>query len=998
MKCLASFCISLFLLLSYVPAAGQSASLKAGFASPPANCRPGVYWYFMDGNMNAESITKDLESMKAAGIGQVVFLEVNVGVPRGKVTFLSNEWLDLFAHLVKEATRLGISVTLGIGPGWTGSGGPWVTANRSMQTLVASETTVAANDTRDIVLPVPVPEKPFFGEGTLTNELREERNAYFEDVAVLAFPEPEKQERIADWPEKAFYFRAPYTSSVVKPFLTETQVVADPAAIVTKTQVLDLTGKMDKNGRLNWKPQKGKWVVMRFASRNNGAITRPAPVPGLGFECDKFDTTALREHLDAYVGRIFEKVGMKPGKPSAGGIEFLHLDSWEMGSQNWSQRFRKEFIQRRGYDPLKYFPAYRGYVVDNAQVSERFLWDMRLTTQELIFENHVNFVKAYARKYHLKVSIEPYDMNPTADLELGRLADVPMAEFWSLHRGFNSAFSVIEASSVAHVEGKKQVPAEAFTAQDNEGWKQHPASMKNQGDWAFAAGVNRFVYHTFQNQFLHDSLKPGATMGPYGIHWDRSQTWWPMVSDYHQYVTRCSYLLQQGRTVADILYLTPEGCPHVFVPPASAIKGDTIGDRRAYNFDGCTASQLAKAKVINQKIVFPGGAEYKVLVLPASATMTPALLLQVERLLKAGAVVAGNPPSRSPSLVNYPACDKEIVTVAKRIWGDRSEGAALSIRSYGKGTIISGGDTKVLDGQLYPFYETIATILRNHKLPEDFVADAPVRYTHRTSAQWDVYFVSNTTDQPVEFKGRFRTTKGSPELWNAVSGKIRQLKYFVKGAATTTVPLQLDAFESCFIVFDEQHQWKSAPAPVSKQPEKIMDLSTAWNVAFDKKWGGPEQVQFSELQDWSQSADPGIRYYSGIATYTKTFDYNAEVKSAGVYLHLGKIKNLACITLNGKVLGTVWTAPWSIDISAALKQKNNVLKIEVANLWANRLIGDESRMDDGIRDGQWPQWLVNGSPRPGNRYTFTTTRQYNADSKLLESGLLGPVTIMLAEE
>lgn len=997
MKCLASLCIPLLLLLPCLPASAQSNNLKAGFLRPPADCRPGVYWYFMDGNMNAESITRDLESMKTAGIGQVVFLEVNVGIPRGNVTFLSDEWLHLFSHLVKEATRLGISVTLGIGPGWTGSGGPWVTANRSMQTLVASETVIQANDAAPVVLPVPPPEKPFFGEGTLTDELRDKRNAFYEDVAVLAFPAPEKQEKIASWPEKAFYYRAPYTSSIVKPFLTEATTVVDPAATIPRREVLDLTEKMDKQGRLHWRPQSGKWIVMRFGSRNNGAVTRPAPIPGLGFECDKFDTTALKDHLNAYVGRIFEKVGMKPGKQSPGGITFLHMDSWEMGSQNWSQHFRKEFTRRRGYDPLKYFPAYRGYVVDNAQVSERFLWDMRLTTQELIFEYHVKFVKEYAKKYNLKLSIEPYDMNPTSDLELGRLADVPMAEFWSLHRGFNSSFSVIEASSIAHVEGKPQVPAEAFTAQDNEGWQQHPASMKNQGDWAFAAGVNRFVYHTFQNQFLPDSLKPGATMGPYGIHWDRSQTWWPMAGSYHQYVTRCSYLLQQGRTVADILYLAPEGCPHVFVPPSSAIRGDTIGDRREYNFDGCTASQLARANVVNKKIVFPGGATYRVLVLPASETMTPELLSVVERLLKAGAMVIGNPPSRSPSLVNYPACDKEVVAAAKRIWGVADE-PSLSIHPYGKGTIISGGNTKELDGQLYPFYETVTAMLKRYGAPADFEANGPVRYTHRTGGHWDIYFVSNTTDKPVNVQCRFRTTKGAPERWDAINGKISRVKYFEQKGSVTSLPLQLDAFESCFIVFDENNRWTSVPAPVEKKSLQVMDLSTEWKVAFDKKWGGPEMADFSRLQDWSRSPDSGIRYYSGIAAYTKTFDYNASMRQTGVYLYLGKVCNLARITLNGKELGTVWTAPWRIDISTALKQKNNVLKIEVANLWANRLIGDERRTDDGIKNGAWPQWLINGTPRPGNRYTFTTSRQYNANSRLFESGLLGPVTIAIEDE
>ena len=240
----------------------------------------------------------------------------------------------------------------------------------------------------------------------------------------------------------------------------------------------------------------------------------------------------------------------------------LHMDSWEMGSQNWTPRLRQEFIKRRGYDPFPFYPVYAGHIVESREVSERFLWDLRLTSQELILDYHAGQVKKYSHRHGLGLSIEPYDMNPTADLELGAVADVPMCEFWSKDYGFNTSFSCIEATSIAHVNGISLVPAEAFTAGENEGWKQYPGSMKAQGDWAFAAGINRFFFHTFQHQLPGDQWKPGITMGPYGVHWDRGQTWWPMAEGYHRYITRCQFILQQGRTVADILYLTPEGAPH----------------------------------------------------------------------------------------------------------------------------------------------------------------------------------------------------------------------------------------------------------------------------------------------------------------------------------------------------------------------------------------------------------------------------------------------------
>ncbi|MEJ7684549.1 MAG: glycosyl hydrolase [Segetibacter sp.] len=402
-------------------------------------------------------------------------------------------------------------------------------------------------------------------------------------MAVLAFPTSAIDKKIEDIDEKALYYRAPYSSVPgVKQYLPSLSVYADlpKSTAIAKDQIIDISKHLLPDGTLNWKVPAGNWTIMRFGRRNNGAVTRPAPLPGLGFESDKFDTAALNAHLNEYIGKLLRKTG-EPDTESLGGLKMLHMDSWEMGAQNWTSQLRKEFIKRRGYDPLPFYPVYAGNIVESAEVSERFLWDLRLTSQELVLDYHAAQVKRYGHRHGLGLSIEPYDMNPTADLELGAMADVPMCEFWSKDYGFNSSFSCIEATSIAHVNGISLVPAEAFTAEKNEGWKQYPGSMKDQSDWALAAGINRFVFHTFQHQSLDDKWRPGMTMGPYGVHWDRGQTWWPMVEGYHGYITRCQFILQQGRTVADILYLTPEGSPHVFRPPSSAMTGDEVlPDRR----------------------------------------------------------------------------------------------------------------------------------------------------------------------------------------------------------------------------------------------------------------------------------------------------------------------------------------------------------------------------------------------------------------------------------
>jgi hypothetical protein len=670
----------------FAGSARAAASLPDAFHEPPDAARPGVYWYFMDGNLSREGMTRDLESMKAAGLGHLVFLEVNVGVPRGPVDFLSEEWQDLFAHAVRESERLGIEITLGAGPGWTGSGGPWVKPEQSMQHLVAGRVDVQGPGRFGGPLPLPPPHRPFFGD--VPASMRPQWESFHEEVAVLAFPLPAVAATIEDIDEKSLVYRAPFSSQPnVKPHLAAPAHFPDDpeGATIPLDAMMDLTERLGPGGSLDWDIPEGRWTVLRFVSRNNGASTRPAPEPGIGFECDKFDAAALDAHFEKYIGSLLRKVGPRqPGR----GWTMLHMDSWEMGAQNWTPRFREEFRQRRGYDPLPFYPAYAGLIVDSREQTERFLWDLRLTSQELVLENHAEHLKRLGRVHGFTLSIEPYDMNPANDFDLGAVADVPMCEFWSL--GFDTAFSCHTASSIAHVLGLPVVAAEAFTGAPGENWRFHPGSLKNQGDWAFATGINRLTYHTFAHK--PDEGRPGMVMGPYGVHWDRGQTWWPMVADYHRYITRCQHLLRQGRTVADVLYLMPEGAPNVFQPPASAFSGNSrMPDRRGYNFDGCSALTLMRlARVRDGNVVFPGGASYRLLVLPNGETMTPELLDKVASLVRNGATVVGNPPLKSPSLAGYPECDEEVAQRAAAIWGNLEPPADVRTRFHGLGRVVWG--------------------------------------------------------------------------------------------------------------------------------------------------------------------------------------------------------------------------------------------------------------------------------------------------------------------
>jgi hypothetical protein len=967
----------------------SAASLEAGFATPPDSVRPGVYWYFMDGNLSREAMTADLEAMKNAGIGEVIFLEVNVGLPRGKVDFLSDEWQELFKHAVREAERLGIEITLGIGPGWTGSGGPWVKPEQSMMHLMTSSVNVTGPSEYTAVLPKPEPYKPFFGDESVPPNLKKIRDAYYEDVFVLAFPTPANDIRIADSDEKALYYRAPYSSQPgVKAFLpTSAQFETAPAGVtIDKSKIVDITKFMQPDGHITWQVPAVKWTIMRFGKRNNGAVTRPAPEPGLGFESDKFDTVAFDAHFNQFVGKLIRKVEPRVVARHVGWT-MLHMDSWEMSSQNWTGRFREEFKRRRGYDPLPYLPAYTGRIVGSLEETERFLWDVRLTSQELVIEYHAQRVKELAHKYGMRLSIEPYDMSPCADLSLGAVADVPMCEFWSRGYGFNSVFSCFEAASLAHVQGLPVVASESFTALFDEAWKLYPGAIKNEGDWAFSTGINRFVFHTFAHKPYGDQLKPGITMGPYGVHWDRGQTWWSMSKAYHTYISRCSYMLQQGHNIADILYLNPEGAPQVFRAPASALEdNDSIPDHKGYNFDACSPEMLInKAEVKDGKITFPGGASYSILVLPLIETMTPELIAGIDRLIAGGATIIGNAPKKSPSLVNYPACDQEVSQMAAKIW---SKVIPVPESGYVKGK------------DLYPDYETTTSLLKKKNLIEDFTSSGnEIRFIHRSTGSADIYFVSNRTGQKVSTNCRFRMENGTPALWDPLTGEISPIPKFERHQQVCEIPMQFEPDQSFFVVFDKKAKSRGIPK-ATNFPEltEVMHLQNSWTVFFDPNWGGPGKVKFDSLTDWSTSQDKGIRYFSGTAIYETDFDLpqTFDINQHGdLYLDLTEVYNLAQITLNGKDLGVIWTNPRRVKITQALLKTGNKLTIRVANLWPNRLIGDASRPYDGQVNNKWPEWLLKGLPRTSGRYTFTSYDYYKKDGKLLKSGLMGPVRILV---
>ncbi|MBQ4204855.1 MAG: hypothetical protein II655_14260 [Thermoguttaceae bacterium] len=676
-----AFIITAILTLFSVSCFAQEGALN-DFTTPPDSAKPGVYWFFMDSNLTKSGMKADLSAMKNAGLGRAVVMEADLGGPKGNVHYMTPEWLDCWKFATEEAQKLGVELTMSVGPGWCGAGGPWIKPEHSMQHLRASFTQVSGAKEIEIALPKPEPHVPFFGLGSLGPCEDVWRN-FYRDVAVVAFPTPKNASKIPFWEEKALFYRPPFSSMAgVKPYLPtcsdDPETVAALAdSVVPYDSIVDITDHMDSQGVLRWNVPEGEWTVVRLGRRITGQTTRPAPQAGLGLESDKFEPTGIDEHFANFNSKLYQVAKFTS----------LHHDSWEMSSQNWSENFRTLFIEKRGYDPLLWTPVMFGIPVDSVEKSERFLWDLRRTAQELTYENNVERMKKLGAEYGLSFSEECYDLNPAGDLYLFRAADVPMCEFWAKGYGFETSFSVIEAVSSAHTNGKSVVGAESFTTA-NDRWRQHPGLMKRQADWAFCAGVNRLVFHRMCAQPNDDA--PGFSLGPHGAHFDRTETWFPLVGDFCQFVSRTQALLQRGKPTGDVLYLDREGAPQVFVAPDSAFLPGEFKDKREYSFDACCPQVLVDtARGENGKIVFPDGVQYSVLVLPNTTEMTLELALKLKELADAGVPMIGNAPKRTPTLVDYPNADARLRETVEAIWsGDNAPMAveepapAVNRRSY----------------------------------------------------------------------------------------------------------------------------------------------------------------------------------------------------------------------------------------------------------------------------------------------------------------------------
>jgi hypothetical protein len=777
------------------------------------------------------------------------------------------------------------------------------------------------------------------------------------DIAEL---EIHSSPRVAEWEDKASF------ATVLDAGLPTPAVAASQA--ITRANVVDLTSKMGKDGKLDWDAPAGRWVVLRLGYSLTGEKNHPATPEATGYEVDKLSKKHVNAYVETYVNMVADAIGPYFGKS----FRYFLMDSWEAGHGNWTDDMLSEFRTRRDYDPAPYLPVLTGRVVESADASERFLWDFRRTIADLLAENHYKAATDYFHKRGVGLYAEAMGtgLPTTGDglLNKGQV-DIPMGEFWVPFdpRGDSPEHraDAREAASAAHIYGKTIAATESFTSMPMvPGWAQSPAMLKPIGDRFFAMGVNRIVFHTSDHQpFVDDAHKPGITLGPFGQHYTRNITWAEQAVAWNTYLARVSHMLQQGLFVGDLAYYYGDGAP-ISVPSWKRVRPEPPA---GYNYDYVNTDVLLnRMSVKDGRLVLPDGMSYRVLVVPEDVDrLTLPVARKIRDLVSAGAVVLAPRPGLSPSLSGAPAADEEIRAIANDVWGS-VDGRSVTEHAYGKGKVYWG--------------LPVADVLGAEKVKPDFEhtrprVDSQLVWIHRRTPDTDLYFVASQNPRADHFTASFRVEGKEAELWHPDTGTIEPAAYSIADGRTT-VPFHLDPNGSVFVVFRKPAApgGRTLPHPVSTA---LATVSGPWTLSFPANWGAPAQVKLDTLASWTANPDAGVKYFSGTAVYAKDVQAPATWFKPGatILLDLGAVKELAEVSVNGKPVGGIlWKPPFQADVTSALKPGANHVEIKVTNLWPNRMIGDL---------------------QPGNakRYTFTDYKAYTKDSPLLESGLLGPVTV-----
>lgn len=1031
-------------------------SWENSFLSPPDLARPCVYWYWDSNNISMDGITKDLEAMHAVGIheafiGEVVGRYTSIGPMQG----LSDDWWKCVAHAVKEAHRLGMKVGIFNSPGWSQSGGPWVKESETMRYLNFKEYSVAGgkktvmkvipDDPQAQVVAIQAFHTPSGNKDGLYGNVKSVRSGISEagklfdndsNTAVTISKgtssveidlkkaidarhitlKPDFTTIILDckvealvggkWKDIGTFLldRAKIETSVgpnvlgdltfsfekfhsdkirltfnsrrtgrlrdiqigsaaVPSYYVEKQLGkmfpypdvtatsfdypnnVEPEDASTKISANDIVSldSYVKDGKLEWNVPDGDWTVLVTYMMPTLSINSPTTPECMGWEIDKMSKEAASRHFDAYVGKLLK---MLPDSVKDG-LGHVVGDSYEKGSENWTDDFRQAFIGKYGYDPVPMLPVLNGHVVGSADLSDRFMWDLRRLVADRIASEYVGGLAEKCHENGLRLWLENYGhWGFCAEfLNYGGASDEVGGEF-NLEKNSRGLVEIRCAASAGHTYGKPRVSAESFTSRSY--FRSLPADLRRRGDWSWTEGVNHVVFHVYMHQ--PDDRKPGI-IAWFGTDFNRNNTWFNNGKEYFDYVSRSCALLQQGTPVTKVAYYIGEDAPSM-----TGFRNPELP--RGYDYDFINRDILLKnAKVVDGKVVLSSGSSYDVLVLPPKKTMTPEMVNKLSQLISEGATVLGNAPQTSPSGKGYPECDQTVKDVASKIWG--SIDSSLGYGRYGKGLIFDGNSS------LEKVFKVLG-ITPDIILPEDYL------YKYRKDGNTHQFFVSNQADSDRTDTIAFHVAGLQPELWNPVTGEIRDLTDYSVKDGYTRIPFKFLGGESWFFVFRDDVK-KLAKKQNNATRKTLTAISGEWNVTFKPSYAQPFERKFKTLSDWSLSEDTDVRFFSGTAIYRKSFNIDKLPKSRCL-IDLGTVNGIASVMLNGKDLGMVWYRPYSVDVSKALKTGENTIEIKVTNQWLNRLVGDRQ---PGAKPVTWT----------------TNIMSVKADTKLLPSGLLGPVTV-----
>jgi hypothetical protein len=775
--------------------------------------------------------------------------------------------------------------------------------------------------------------------------------------------------------------------------------------VVKKEDIINLTSFLDENGNLQAELPEGKWTIMRFGYTVTGAVNSPASKEGTGLEVDKMSRPAFKSFYEGYVRNVIDVA--KLVAPNA--LQYTEIDSYEVGGQNWTDGYENLFREKFAYDILEFLPIYAGRYVDDAETTQDILWDVRNFNSELMTTNYFDYFTELCHEDGLISYVEPYSFNAAFnELDAARKVDIPMGEFW-MHQRFQAGTAV----SGGRIYGKKVISAESFSARPEVNWRSHPGFMKLTGDKAWTLGINEFMFHRFAHQ-ANTNVKPGMTMSQWGSHIDRTQTWWDNAGlAWFKYLARGQYLLRQGNPVSDLLIFVGDGSPN------------SIVDRNHFkpaipnhiNFDCINADALInRISGENGELILPDGVKYNALALFNTKNMTIETIRKINDLAEKGIVIIGQKPEEIGGF-NIGSEEKlEFEKLANNIWAKPS-----TYTTYKWDEIFAENN--------------ISTDLK-------IQGRGDVNYIHRQTSGEEIYFFYNPDSVAQTFNCRFKVSGKIPEVWNQTTGKITRLAMFSETASHTTVPIDLPAEGSVFVVFREssknvdplnscvansiikpefelnpQNQLQIKVAEngsytmkfqSGKTTEIVVDdlpgplyLNQPWLVKFQKFYGFDSTLVFDKLMDWKDHSLEQVKYYSGTATYTSKLNIGEEYfgENKQLELNLGEVSVAAKVFVNGEELSVLWKSPFTIDISKAAKEGENELRIEVTNTWTNRLIGDENYPNEtgyDIKMDTMPDWYTNNeAPNLGQRKAFCAYPFYKQGDSLESSGLIGPVQIKI---